>query len=237
MCYAKRKKGQWGLAATLRQVLTGLVMLFLARGIAIGQEANAEAAAPRFMIKNGTTSLLDPLVPSFNLAVEYRWAGRFSTHIEGGPLLPFRYFNEPATEGLKGSRFRGAMRYYLRPPRIGTHAAYLELMYTYQFISARIEGDFWRESSSGAYGQRLWYDFEQKKHAGYLNIGIQQIFASGFLFETGAGLGPFNRSRRYSDIPDDASFHTNGSLFWKYGSQDDGALLGLMLYINLGYAF
>lgn len=75
MCYAKRKKGQWGLAATLRQVLTGLVMLFLARGIAIGQEANAEAAAPRFMIKNGTTSLLDPLVPSFNLAVEYRWAG------------------------------------------------------------------------------------------------------------------------------------------------------------------
>lgn len=193
--------------------------------------------SPRFLLKNGTSSLLDPIAPSFNLAIEYRLAGRFYAHAEGGPLLPVRYFAEPTTDNLHGYRLRGALRYYVRPPQAGAHAAFLELLYTYQETNARIEGDFFRDTPSGTFGQRLWYDFQQQKQGGYLNAGIQQIYPSGFLFETGFGLGALFRDRRYGAVPPDAIFHTNGSFIWKYNQEDLGALMGVMVYVNLGYAF
>lgn len=244
---AEYKRAGWELA---RSLLAAVALLLIPGGLsaqdaplqpAEGNEAPAAvegaAGSPRFLLKNGATSLLDPLAPSFNLALEYRLASRFYGHLEGGPLLPFRYFDEPTTEHLRGARLRAALRYYLRPPRAGAHAAYLELLYAYQYTDARIEGDFLRETPAGSYGQRFSYDFRQRRHAGYLNIGIQQIFAGGFLFETGAGLGPLYRNRRYGGVPADARFHTNGSFIWEYGDKRQESFLSIMLYANLGYAF
>ncbi|MCB0553428.1 MAG: hypothetical protein KDD02_07740 [Phaeodactylibacter sp.] len=224
--------------------------LIAALSLAVGQDSPGQPSilnsqplavtqpeSPRFLLKNGTSSLLDPIAPSFNLAIEYRLAGRFYAHAEGGPLLPFRYFAEPTTDNLHGYRLRGALRYYVRPPQAGAHAAFVELLYTYQETKARIEGDFFRDTPSGTFGQRFWYDFQQQKQGGYLNAGIQQIYPNGFLFETGFGLGALFRDRRYGAVPPDAIFHTNGSFIWQYNQEDLGALMGVMVYVNLGYAF
>ncbi|MCO6478539.1 MAG: hypothetical protein J5I94_18045 [Phaeodactylibacter sp.] len=206
-----------------------------------GQATNNErlpspAAAPRLNLKNGTLSLFDPYAPSFNIAVEHIIRPRLYAHLEGGPLVNLRFFPEPAVDNLKGYRFRGAIRYYLRPNERGDFAPFIELMYAHQYTDADIEGDFSRNNEWGWYRQRLTYHMEQRKHGGFINMGLQQVYAKGFIFEFGAGLGVRNKREDFSGVPPDADFRTNGALGWEYSTFGNSPnVAAVQVYINLGY--
>ena len=198
--------------------------------------AGHPSPAPRFSLKNGTFSLFDPFAPSFNLASEHIIAPRLYGHLEGGPLFKLRIFPEPTIDNLKGHRLRGAVRYYLRPPEMGDYAPFIELMYTHQYTDVDIEGDFRRNTPQGRYRQRLSYHMEQREHGGYVNLGLQQVYARGFIFEFGAGLGISRKQADFSGVPPDATFRTNGSLGWEYTQFDNSPnLAAVQVYINLGY--
>ncbi|MCB0563950.1 MAG: hypothetical protein KDD01_06195 [Phaeodactylibacter sp.] len=193
-------------------------------------------AAPHFSLKNGTLSLFDPFAPSFNIAAEHILRPRVYAQLEAGPLFNLRIFKEPAISNLKGYRLRGAIRYYLRPLQIGDYAPFIELLYTNQYTEADVEGDFRRNTSLGRYRQRITYHMEQRKQGGFLNLGLQQIYAQRFIFEFGAGLGISHKRSAFSEVPADASFRTNGSLGWEYDPSPNGPnVAAVQVYINLGY--
>jgi len=200
------------------------------------QQPITPSTTPRFSLKNGTLSLFDPYTPSFNIAVEHIMLPRLYGHLEAGPLFNLRLFPQPVIDNLKGYRLRGAVRYYLRPLKIGTHAPFVELMYTQQYTDADIEGDFRRSNALGWYQQRLVYHTERREHGGYINMGLQQAYAGRFIFEFGFGLGISRRRASFSGVPPDAAFSTNGSPGWEY---DPAPIVRNMpagqVYINLGY--
>ena len=194
------------------------------------------APAPRFSLKHGPFSLFDPLAPSFNIAAEHILRPRIYGHLEAGPLFNLRLFNEPTISNLKGYRLRGAIRYYLRPIQVGDFAPFLEFLYTHQYTDGDIEGDFRRTTSLGSYRQRITYHMEQRKQGGFVNLGLQQIYAQRFIFEFGAGLGISHRRSNFSGVPPDATFRTNGFLGWEYDrSPTRMDLAAVQFYINLGY--
>ena len=191
---------------------------------------------PRFSLKNGTLSLLDPFAPSFNIGAEHILLPRLYGHLEAGPMFNLRLFQEPTIDNLRGYRLRGAIRYYLRPPRIGTHAGFIEILYTHQYTDVDIEGDFRRNNDLGRYRQRLSYHMEQRKQSVSFNLGLQQIYAKRFLFEFGAGLGISYKRAAFSGVPPDASFRTNGGLGWEYDpSPNSPTVAAVQVYVNLGY--
>ncbi|MCO6491258.1 MAG: hypothetical protein J5I98_22770 [Phaeodactylibacter sp.] len=200
------------------------------------QQPISSSPTPRFSLKNGTLSLLDPFAPSFNIGAEHILLPRLYAHLEAGPLFNLRLFQEPTIDNLRGYRLRGAIRYYLRPPQVGTHAAFIEILYAHQYTDVDIEGDFRRNNDLGRYRQRLWYHMEQRKQGGYFNLGLQQVYAKRFLFEFGAGLGFGHRRSIFSGVPPDASFRTNGGLGWEYDrSPNSPNVAAVQVYINLGY--
>jgi hypothetical protein len=221
----------------MRLVMSGVLVLFFSQAL-LGQAQQA-GNRPWFIIKNGTTSLLDPIIPTFNVGLEVYLAEDVALYVEGGPALKYRYFyNEPTMNKLNGYRLRAALRYYFEPPVIGDPSFYIELYGSYNRIDANIQGDFVRRSSIGSFQQRLNYDIDRIRSGVYANIGVQAIDLNRFVIETGAGLGMIRREETFGNIPSDASFITNGSNVLRYSSRDiEESWTGMVFfYVNLGYA-
>lgn len=192
-----------------------------------------------FIIKNGTTSLIDPIIPSLNVGFEKVFAKQNSFYVEAGPALKFRYFTvDPTFVKLRGYRIRAALRRYFKPPVFGETNFYVELYGSYYQLNATIEGDFWRETNIGNFTQRFNYDMDRNRLGTYFNIGFQPVDVNGLAIEVGGGLGALRRTDKYSGVPADASFRTNGSNIFHYeANPDEPAWIGtLFFYLNIGLA-
>jgi hypothetical protein len=227
-----------------------ILLLFVLCGeAAFGQGGAAQdtldESIPRLAIKNGTTTLLDPVLPSVNFGLEYYFTDRYSVYLEGGPVLKVRYFtDDPEFNELSGYRIRMALRHFLQPIRMSNKnvAYYVELFGSYYQINGNIAADFRRTTSIGSFSQRLDYELERSRMGGYLNFGFQSISRSGFLLEMGIGAGVLRRANRYGgDIPEDAVFLTNGTnlSFFDYQPFDPEPswIASVLFYLNLGFTF
>lgn len=204
----------------------------------LGQEERS-GNQPKFIIKNGTTSLLDPIIPTFNIGLEGYLAKNIALYLEGGPALKYRYFfNEPTMNKLNGYRLRAALRYYFDPPVIGDPSFYVELYGSYYRIDANIQGDFRRTTSIGSFEQRLDYDMDRVRSGVYTNVGVQAIDLNRFVIEVGTGIGMIKREESYGGVPEDARFSTNGGNIFGYSQfETNENWVGMIFfYINLGYA-
>jgi len=226
-----------------KQNMAFVLFLFFAL-LAKGQENLLESGqsqvTPRFSIKNGTSSLFDPVIPSFNVGFEKYFDNKLSIYLEGGPSLPYRYFTSyPDFNSLWGYRLRLALRYYFTPPQMDDVFYYVELYGSYYQINANIEGDFSRNTDFGFYRQRFNYDADRNRIGTYVNFGFQSIETGGFLIELGLGAGVIRREDEFSDVPPDADFITNGSNIMQHTSRDFSPDWSgtIFFYINLGFAF
>ncbi len=215
------------------RILLTIGWCLLALGLAKGQRDSL----PYLQLKNNVSLLMHPRQPGFHLGLEYGFVPRFSVQLEGGPQLRWQQASEPTTDYFRGFRLRPALRYHLSRSQYNNYTTFLELMYEYRHTKAGIEGDFERFTPLGSYQQRLVYDFREQRQSLFLNLGIQQVFPSGFLWEFGAGLGTFSEERRYGGVPPNARFITNGSWIWQYGRLREEEPFAIMAYISLGYRF
>jgi hypothetical protein len=218
----------------------GLLTLILLGSIHLvfGQDRLPESG-PDLVIKNGTSSLFNPVLSSINLGLEYYIPGGFSIHIEGGPAIKYRLLTtKPDFKRLSGYRLSAAIRKYFRPVSFD-HTEYFVEVYGSLFnMDATIAGDFWRRNEFGIYEQRIDYDMDRNRAGIYGNFGFQSIESRGFTIELGMGIGALWMQNRFSGAPDDATFLTNGSLFFEYDNylEYGNWILAPLIYINMGYA-
>lgn len=211
-----------------------------------GDTETVTEAVPRLVLKHGTSSFLNPVIPSLNVGLERAIFPQLSVHIEAGLPIPFRYFNSfPIVSDLSGYRARAALRFYFEPVSFGTATSFVELFFNRSVTNASVEGDFNRATIFGDYFQLINYNVNQEITGIYANYGLQVIEQKGFVFETGVGIGGQYRRDTYKNIPADARFITNGSNIFnperRGSSNDTNNAQGkwttvLFLHFSLGFA-
>lgn len=217
-----------------------LLILALLGGIhfVFGQDSIPETG-PDLAIKNGTSKIFNPAIPSVTLGLEYYTVKGFSIHVEGGPAIKYRFLTtKPTFDKFNGYRLNLAIRKYFRPVIFHHTEYFVEVQGSLFNLDATIAGDFRRSNEFGSYEQRFYYDMERNRTGIFGNFGFQSIEKGGFTLELGMGIGALWKQDRYSGVPDDARFITNGSSFFEYDNylEDGEWLLAPLLYINMGYA-
>ena len=194
---------------------------------------------PDLVIKNGTSSLLNPVLPSVTLGLEYYISNDLSIHVEGGPAINFRFLaDKPEFDKTSGYRLNAAIRKYFYPVAFDHTGFFMEGYVSWFTIDATIAGDFRRNNEFGRYVQRLNYNMERNRGGIHGNFGFQSIDRGGFTIELGMGIGALWRQDRYSGVPDDAKIITNGSVYFSYNNlRDDGEwIIAPAFYMKMGYA-
>lgn len=201
-----------------------------------GQALYEEQGADR-AIRLSLAHFFDPLVPGPHLSYEHRTRGNIYLRHEVGVFFDFDYPDQESLEALNGFRLRTARRKYRNNPGIIRQRYYYELAFDYRWLNAQVEGDFTR-GGFGGFTQRIPYGILQHSFSFNYIRGFCANFGDHWQLDVGLGLGLRLNNRIYGEIPEDAFFDTNGSLFWQYGTREPWHLtLSVPMILALGYQF
>jgi hypothetical protein len=179
----------------------------------------------------------DPLVPGSHLSYEHRTSGSIYLRHEVGVFFDYNYSDQEPLLDLDGFRLRTARRKYQDNLGIIRQRHYYELAFDYRYLNALVEGDFIR-GGSGSFSQRINYDIIQHSFTFNYIRGLCANLGEHWQLDFGIGLGLRLNNRNYEEIPEDAFFDTNGSLFWQYGVREPWHVtLSAPLILALGYQF
>ncbi len=168
-------------------------------GLALRLPAQPEAS-PRLLVKTSISSLLDILLPSAHIAVEYQWGPQWSAQVEGGPILGIGH-----SASSNGYRFRAALRKY---PSARKNGRFFEIMYLQRILWAEVENDF--EASPGALQRApIRYDTHNRKYGLVFTLG-QRYLKNRFIAEYGFGLGIALRLQQNNGLPESAVYAGRG---------------------------
>ncbi|WP_282784917.1 hypothetical protein [Phaeodactylibacter xiamenensis] len=214
-----------------------IVVLLL--GIAGFLNAQPEASVPKLTVKLGALSLIDPVLPSFNLAGEFQISGRWYGQMEAGLILNL----EDQVDGLRtgdksGFRLRPAVRFYYQEQR---NRYFLEFLLVYRQVSMDIDGEFWiAPPNELSYNRLVNYSVDSRKLSAFLNVGLfDHSFNERLLVELGMGLGLTGQDNSFSNIPDYGSLRRtsifSGAFDPDYAINTADIRVTGMLYLNIGY--
>lgn len=181
--------------------------------------------------------LFDPMTPGPHLSYEHRTKGNVYLRHEVGVIFDYNYPDQESLDALHGFRLRTARRKYRNNPGIIRQRYYYELAFDYRWTDARVGGDFSRGIGTG-YRQRINYEIVQHSFSFNYIRGFCANFGAHWQLDLGLGLGLRLNNRNYSEVPEDAFFDTNGSLYWQYGIREPWHLtLSVPIIFALGYQF
>jgi hypothetical protein len=195
---------------------TLLLCAWLAPFWLIAQNPAPDATPPGWIIKISPLVWLHPYFPSFDVAVDRRISPNWYAEVSAGKMFNLGFANNPVLASLDGHRIHLGARYYFRPPASRRYTQFVQGYGDLLRADADIEGDFCRFECT--FTQRLNYQRLERKRAFYAAYGGSLFFGRRWIFEFDAGLGYVHRDVQYGEIPPDATFRTNGSLIWNYGS-------------------
>lgn len=219
-----------------------LVILLLVGGLTTPPLLEAQITppveqGPDRILRLSLAHLADPLVPGPHISYEHRLARNIYLRHELGYLIDYDYPDQEALQKLNGFRIRTARRKYASNPGLIRRRFFHELSFDYRYLNALIAGDFMR-GGFGGFNQRINYGITQHSFSFHYIRGVSIVFGEHWQLDTGAGIGMRINNRTYGEVPEGASFITNGSLFWQYGlRQPWHATLSVPLIIALGYQF
>lgn len=211
--------------------------LFL--GLAWGQSKSlSELQGADRAIRLSLGHLFDPLTPGPHLSYEHRIRDNIYLRHEVGVFFDYNYPDQESLDALRGLRLRTTRRKYQHNPGVIRQRRYYELSFDYRWLDARVEGDFFRSGVSAGYRQRIQYGIVQHSFSFNYIRGLCFNFGAHWQLDLGIGMGLRLNHRIYEEIPEDAVFDTNGSLFWQYGTRAPWHLtLSVPMILALGYQF
>ena len=222
---------------TMQVVLSLLLANFLFWGTSFGQSLIEEQGADR-AIRLSLGHLFDPMTPGPHLSYEHRTGGNIYLRHEVGVIFDYNYPDQESLDALKGFRLRTARRKYRNNPGLIRQRHYHEFAFDYRWLDARVGGDFFRGGISTGFSQRITYGIVQHSFTFNYLRGMCANIGAHWQLDLGLGLGLRLNNRNYSEIPEDAFFDTNGSLFWQYGVREPWHLtLSVPMILALGYRF
>lgn len=213
-----------------------LCLLIFGSGLAVCQTTDIEFEdeGPDHIIRLSFVHFLDPLTPGPHVSYEHRI--RYNTYLRYELGYAFNFGNvHLALEDLDGFRLRMARRVYRWHGGQIRQRYYWEVAADYRYYFAQVNGDF----SRGSFRQRIPYTITQHSLSLNYNRGACYYLGKNWEIDIGLGLGVRLNQRDYSSVPDDASFLTNGGLFWQYGSSREPlhVTLSTAMLFALGYHF
>ena len=219
-----------------------LVLLLCLGGMMLPKHSTAQSAIPedsqteiKGMVRASVIHWLDPILPSAHFRVDYRVAPRTYLRHEVGYFFDLGFDEPEAIEGIDGIRLRTAYRSYFQDVWQRPQLTYLEFSVGYRYLDLTIAGDFWRDNFN--FQQRINYSVWQHSITTGIHAGITRAVGEHWRIDLGIGAAIRCNIREYSDVPDDATYDTNGPyLGWDYNSRSGVSFgLSMPLVIALGY--
>jgi len=175
----------------------------------------------RGIIRHSFIHWMDPIVPSALVGIDYRIGDHKYLRHELAYIFDLGYEEPQALTSLSGFRLRTAYRKYHQAPQLSRRLiGYLEFSADYRYLDVGIDGDFRRDA--GNFRQRINYHLWQHSVSLNLLAGMTVPIGAKWLADFGVGGGVRLNHRRYSEVPDDALFITNGVWYlWNYDSRAD----------------
>ncbi|MBK8703047.1 MAG: DUF3575 domain-containing protein [Saprospiraceae bacterium] len=195
---------------------TLLLCAWLAPFWLFAQNPAPDTPAPAWIVKISPLVWLHPYFPSFDVAVERRISPNWYAEVSAGKMFNIGYADNPVLSALDGYRADAGAKYYFRPPASRRYTQSIQAYGSLLYADANIEGDFCRFDCT--FSQRINYQRLERKWAFYVAYGGSLFFGRRWIFEFDGGFGYVYRDIHFGDVPPDATFRTNGSLIWNYGS-------------------
>ncbi len=218
------------------RLATFLLVLFTLP--AFGQtvaEAEPEEEEIKVMVRHSLIHWLDPFLPSAQIGIDYRIAPKHYLRHEVGYFFDIGYEDPQSLLGLSGFRFRTAFRSYRRTALPSRRSTYVEFNLDYRYTDMEIAGDFWRDNFN--FQQRINYRVWQNSVTGNMQVGQSRAIGKRWRIDLGVGLGLRLNHRKFSSVPDDADFNTNGDLsVWNYDFRTGYSVgLNMPIVVAIGY--
>jgi hypothetical protein len=197
-----------------------------------GYSQTSETKTPKLIVKFCPLSLMDPLIPSANLAVEFQFNERLGLHLEGGAILNYSLL-EYTDHQIRGFRFRPSIRFYniLNDPDF-----FLEILAVTRFAWVDAKGDFSVTSPDGnSYFRRYDYSISHQRYSLLANVGGRAWLGDGFLIDYAFGFGLSLRMEGEGNYPEGASLQRNNLPFaWGTNGLEDRYVPEITFYLNFG---
>lgn len=213
------------------------LLLFLLGALPLlGQSTEqAEEEEIKVMLRHSLIHWLDPLLPSAQVGIDYRLAPKLYLRHEVGYFFDMGYEEPNALLGLHGLRFRTALRKYRRTALPSRRSTYLEWNLDYRYIDMEVAGDFWRDNFN--FQQRINYRVWQNSLTANFQVGQSRAIGQHWRIDLGIGLGVRVNHRKFSAVPEDANFSTNGQLSaWNYDFRNGYSFgMSMPIVVAIGY--
>ncbi|MEL7248175.1 MAG: hypothetical protein AAFO03_07140 [Bacteroidota bacterium] len=198
-------------------------------------DKNATQPEIKGVLRHSLIHWLDPYLPSAQIGLDYKIGPRTYLRHDVGYFFDIGY-NEPrGLVGINGIRLRNGYRKYQQSPRRLGRLTYIEFNLDYRYLDLLIAGDFRRDNFN--FQQRINYSVWQHSLTANIQTGFFRHINEHWRLDLGFGLGLRVNYRKYSSVPSDASFITNGPyLGWEYASRR-GLNLGLNIPIVVAIAY
>ena len=218
-------------------ILSVLLAQFGLMTIAKGQATAQTTGQPKTIFKTSPFSLLGLPLSTFYAGVEHRVAPQWYLNHQAGLVFGAGWLNMPDFEQLEGYRWQSGIRHYTSLFEGKNTNSYFELQGKYHYTDMLIPADFCRFDC--AFQQRINYRRLERSFSLLATAGASVFFSRRIKVDIDCGMGYQWLDRTFSNVPPDASFLTNGSLYYRYktlGEHTDrvvvsfSVVLGYILY-------
>lgn len=189
----------------------------------------------KMMVRHSIIHWMDPFLPSALVGVDYRIGPKQYLRHEIGYFFEYSHDAENSLLNLNGLRLRTAYRKYRRTALPSRRSTYLEWQLDYRYLDLEIAGDFWRDNFS--FQQRIDYRAWQHSFTANVLVGQSRTIGEHWRIDLGIGLGFRLNHRRFSPVPEDTNFNTNGQwTTWNYDFRRGYSVgLGMPIVLAIGY--
>lgn len=220
------------------QYMRPYLLLFLLAGLT-GGTCPAGAQTLAGALKADLLPLADPFVPGLGLTWQHRLSpGNDRWYLEHSltTFFPTGWSEANVTRDLWGFRLRTSLQRYGAPFTPGRSNQYWGLMTHLQWSDRTMTADF-RYRAAG-FNRQIRFRRPQTVLGLYFLTGFTNWWSDGrVVMDFGFGAGPRVAINNPEDLPTEAFFVTNGTLYADHEPELDQWTLGFVFLFRVGYVF
>jgi hypothetical protein len=218
--------------AIIRVFILVILMPVLGGAQTGGGEADNSKSVPSLILHWQPSYLVSPYMPAVQFSLEHRFADRLYGHYQAGYLFNGGWAAAPTRLSASGFRVQAGVRRYLQEFVRGQESSFVEFQFMYRQYDAVIAGDFCRFGC--AFRQRINYEMSRTAVGPFIFVG-KNFGGPKVPLTFGCGFGLQHVRIKFSDVPGDAVFRTNGALLWPYGDDEKKIVPGFHMLLNIGF--